>query len=148
MKITASPLLLITLARRRPTLYGRTHNAIYTGIAACDDRGNICNAGMVEMLLQNHLGKLHLLPALPSAWKEGQVKGLKARDGIEMTMQLKTGKPSDTTIQSLKDNDCILPTAKPVATGIQVKSMSARDWYIPRFKTQKIKAIRSLFYNF
>ena len=49
-------------------------------------------AGIAEMLLQSHAGEIQLLPALPKAWPEGRVTGLKARGNITVEMAWKGGK--------------------------------------------------------
>ncbi|EAZ79565.1 glycoside hydrolase family 95 protein [Algoriphagus machipongonensis] len=49
-------------------------------------------AGVAEMLIQSHEKDIvRLLPALPKAWKDGEVKGIKARGDITVEMKWEDG---------------------------------------------------------
>jgi alpha-L-fucosidase 2 len=65
-------------------------------------------AGIGEMLIQSHTKYIDLLPALPSALPDGQIKGICARGGFHLDLKWKDGKLDSVKVISLAGKDCLL----------------------------------------
>ena len=65
-------------------------------------------AGIAEMLMQSHMGFIHLLPALPDAWEEGEVKGLCAKGGFELDIRWNGGTLAEVILTSKSGERCEL----------------------------------------
>ncbi|MUP46034.1 glycoside hydrolase family 95 protein [Gramella sp. BOM4] len=74
-----------------------------------------CTAGIAEMLIQSHDGAIHILPALPDDWSNGEVRGLKARGGFEVGVAWKNNKPEEIRIASEIGGNCRIRSYYPLA---------------------------------
>ena len=65
-------------------------------------------AGIVEMLLQSHDDGIELLPALPAALPNGDIKGICARGGFVINMQWEKGKLKQAELLSTTGGTCTI----------------------------------------
>ncbi len=71
-------------------------------------------AGIAEMLLQSHTGAIHLLPSLPSLWKEGSISGLKARGGFIVNIKWENNALTTASITSTIGGNCRIRAEWPL----------------------------------
>ena len=70
-------------------------------------------AGIAEMLLQSHEDAIVLLPALPAAWKEGSVRGLRARGGYIVDFDWSDGHITSYSVRTLDGSRANVPVRSP-----------------------------------
>jgi len=97
------------------TLKGGTYPNLLNACTPYQIDGNF---GVVEsiseMLMQSHQKEIYLLPALPDAWANGSISGLKTRGGFDVNINWDKGKIKSATILSNNGGICKLRTNSPI----------------------------------
>ena len=77
-------------------------------------------AGIAELLVQSQTPTIQILPALPAAWPNGSVAGLRARGNFEITdMTWKNGRLTALRIKSLSGGLCRISTNTALRSRIE-----------------------------
>lgn len=117
---------------------GRTYPNLFDAHPPFQIDGNFgATAGIAEMLMQssvnfgdankqpsaiNHSASITLLPALPAAWKDGSVSGLKARGGYGVDITWREGRLFSARIVPTQSGKLVVRTKTPIAQGVLLKT--------------------------
>lgn len=95
-------------------------------------------AGVIEMLMQSQNNEIHLLPALPDDWKEGEIKGITAKGNFTVNIKWNDGKMSQTKVVSNNGGTCKIRSSEPfVIEKLNIKSEKSSIGYTAVFETKK-----------
>ncbi|MBB4804516.1 alpha-L-fucosidase 2 [Flavobacterium nitrogenifigens] len=95
-------------------------------------------AGVIEMLMQSQNKEIHLLPALPDAWKDGEIKGLSAKGNFTVDIEWKDGKMTQSKIVSNLGGKCQIRSEKPFRVQkLNIESKKSSIGYVAEFETKK-----------
>jgi alpha-L-fucosidase 2 len=83
-------------------------------------------AAIAEMLLQSQDDELSFLPARPDSWKDGEVRGLRARGGFEVGLRWKAGALEEATVASALGRLCRIRSALPLTVSSSGKTIRSR----------------------
>ncbi|WP_343706888.1 glycoside hydrolase family 95 protein [Flavobacterium sp.] len=95
-------------------------------------------AGVIEMLMQSQNKEIHLLPALPDSWTDGEIRGITAKGNFKVDIKWNNGKMTQTKIVSNNGGTCSVRSAEPfVIDKLNVKSEKSSIGYTATFETKK-----------
>ena len=99
-----------------------------------------CTAGIAEMLVQSQAGAVHLLPALPSVWKSGTVKGLRCQGGFIIDeLSWENGRVKKAVIKSTIGGTLRLRSASSLFVNGKELPLAKGETDSPFFAMQQVK---------
>ncbi|MCC3372004.1 glycoside hydrolase N-terminal domain-containing protein [Cohnella sp. REN36] len=85
-------------------------------------------AGIAEMLLQSHADEIHLLPALPRAWPNGEVTGLRARGGVTVDLAWRDGQLKHAVLRPERDGAYRIRCDQPIRLTVEGARGGSGQW--------------------
>jgi alpha-L-fucosidase 2 len=93
---------------------------------------------VIEMLLQSQNGELHLLPALPQAWRDGKATGLVGRGNYVVDLAWRDGRLKDARVTARLGGQCVIRSAGPFTVdGVKARSTPDAIGHTLSFKAVK-----------
>lgn len=132
----------LRLTKENDTQYNR-HGGCYPNLFDAHPPfqidGNFAGtAGIIEMLMQSQNKEIHLLPALPDAWTDGEIKGITAKGNFTVAIKWNDGKMTQAKIVSNNGGSCSVRSADPFAIEkLNIKSEKSSIGYAAVFETKK-----------
>jgi alpha-L-fucosidase 2 len=84
-------------------------------------------AGVIEMLVQSQMGVVHLLPALPSVWSNGSIRGVRARGGFTIDLTWEAGKLKSASLTADRASECRVRSAEHLLVSCEGRTVEAEE---------------------
>jgi len=140
-KLISDQLTLVDPSKGGMSRGGGTYPNLFDAHPPFQIDGNFgCTSGITEMLLQTHDGAIDILPALPDDWKKGNITGLKAYGGFEVSIVWDNNQAQKIVIKSGLGGNCRIrvPNEVSLADGKALKAAKG-DNSNPFFDIVKVK---------